>query len=104
MGNNMQRLGDTFSDRMKRTAGAVVKVTAELGTISNNMSLITDSLSNPIPRGQYMVNLLLGSSYNTSYSSSHSHGLTLRNLSSGDRVLVVWCGYEPVVVAIVVSS
>ena len=74
-----------------------------------------------------MVNLLLGSSYTTddaththsggkhdghesgdgthSHSGgSHSHGFTLRSLKAGDRVLVVWCGFEPVVVAIVVSS
>lgn len=127
MNTNMQRLGDTLSNRMKRTAGAAVTVTAELGTINKNMSLATDSLSTPIPKGEYMVNLLLGDTYTTSVTTHthsggghsghesgdgshthddgrHSHSFSLRGLKVGDRVLVVWCGHEPVVVAIVVSS
>lgn len=127
--SNMQRLGNTLSDRMKATAGAAYKVTMELGTINSNMSLSTDSLQSTIPQGAYMVNLMLTGGSRTSSEShthsggsheghesgsgdhshsggDHSHELpeSFRGLQAGDRVLVAWCGNEPVVIAIVVSS
>ena len=125
MSKNMERLGSTLANRMKQTAGAAVPTTMELGTIGGNMSLTTDSLRAAIPRGQYMVNLMLTSGARTSTEShthsggthsghtegdgSHSHSggshrHALPSLQAGDRVLVAWCGNEPVVVAIVVSS
>lgn len=118
MSSNIQRLGETIAGRMKKTANAAVPTCIELGIINSNLSLTTDSLKIPIPRGDYMVNLMLtGQSYETSsethshsgYDHSHSggahrHSVTLRKLRSGDRVLVAWCGNEPVVVAVVVSS
>lgn len=129
MSSNTERLGGILADRMKRTAGAMMGVGLELGTINKNLSLTTDSLKSPIPRGSYMVNLMLASStYNTN-STTHSHSggahaqmsgtgththdggahthrlpADFRALRSGDRVLVAWCGNEPVVIAIVVSS
>lgn len=114
---------------MTKTAGAAVGVSIELGTIQSNMALKTDSLQSTIPKGDYMVDITLASStYNTSteshthsggahaqYSGSgvhthdggdHSHRLpeNFRGLKAGDRVLVAWCGNEPVVIAIVTSS
>lgn len=132
--NNMQRLGDVLATRMKKTSAAAVPTTIELGTINGNLSLTTDSLPTPIPKGDYMINLMLaGNSYRTSSEThshsggshshsgsdhshsggshshdggAHSHELpsAFRSLKAGDRVLVAWCGYEPVVIAIVVSS
>lgn len=129
MSGNMQKLGNILSDRMKKTASGAVPTMLELGIINGNMSLTTDSLKSAIPKGEYMVNLTLASaSYNTSneththtggehaqYSGSgqhthsdgeHNHRLPedFRALKSGDRVLVAWCGNEPVVIAIVISS
>lgn len=130
MGKNMQRLGTSLASRMKRTAGAAIPTTVELGIINQNLSLSVDSLKTPIPKGDYMVNIAYsGSDYKTSESShtheggghtghdtgdgshthsggSHSHGLpsVFRALRAGDRVLVVWCGFEPVVVSIIVKS
>ena len=130
MSSNMQRLGETLSGRMKKTASGAVPTTIELGIINANLSLTTDSLKTPIPKGDYMINLLLaGSAYRTSKEThthsggshgglesgsgshsheggSHDHALPegFRNLKAGDRVLVAWCGNEPVVIAIVVSS
>lgn len=118
--DNMQRLGDILSGRMKKTSKAAVPTAIELGIINRNLSLTTDSIKTPIPKGDYMVNLMLaGGSYRTSSEThthtggdhthtdgKHSHSLpsVFRSLKSGDRVLVAWCGYEPVVIAIVVSS
>ena len=116
MSNNMNRLGELLAGQMKRTSAAAVRTTMELGTIGSNLSLTTDSLPYQIPKGDYMVNLMLaGSSYNTdsdthahdgggSYTHSHALPGCFRSLKAGDRVLVAWCGNEPVVVAIVVGS
>lgn len=83
--NNIQRLGNTLSGRMKKTAGAAVTVSTELGLINDNMSMTPDSLQADIPQGDYMITQDL-------------------EVAAGDRVLVAWCGDEPVVVAVVVSS
>lgn len=112
MSTNMQRLGETLVSRMRKSSNAAVPTTIELGTIGNNLTLITDSLPVPIPKGDYMINLMLASSsYNTGQTAdadgvSHSHALpsVFRSLKEGDRVLVAWCGNEPIVVSVVVSS
>lgn len=129
MSKNMQRLGATLSNRMKRTAAGAVPTTIELGIVNSNLSITTDSLQAAIPAGDYMVNLMLtgsrsidGGSHSHSGGShsghetgdgshshsggTHSHELpsAFRGLQAGDRVLVAWCGNEPVVIAIVVSS
>ena len=114
MGTNMQRLSDTLANRMKRTAKGAVPTTIELGIVNANLSITTDSLKDPIPKGEYMVDLTLtGNHYISGGSHRHesdhvhsggSHSHTFRGLKSGDRVLVAWCGNEPVVIAVVVSS
>ena len=134
MSSNMKRLSKTLANRMKATSREAVPTTIELGKINDNLSLTTDSLQGAIPKGDYMVNLMLASStYRTSIEThthdggshghsggdhSHSGGSHTHNggdhdhrlpedfrlLEPGDRVLVAWCGNEPVVIAIVVSS
>ena len=127
MGKNIQRLGDTLHGRMTKTSAAAVRTTIELGTIGDNLSLITDSLRSSIPRGQYMIDITLNSpTYRTSIEShtheggehdphggththdggEHDHRLPerFRSIQPGDRVLVAWCGHEPVVFAIVEGS
>lgn len=128
MSKNMQRLGATLSGRMKKTAVGAVPTAIELGVVNSNLSITTDSLQAAIPKGDYMINLMLTGSRRTStenhthsggshaqYSGSgshthsdgeHSHELPegFHALRAGDRVLVAWCGNEPVVIAIVVSS
>ena len=128
MSKNMQRFAATVSRRMKKTADGAVPTTIELGIVNSNLSITTDSLQAAIPKGDYMVNLMLTGSRRTSSEShdhsggahsqysgngshthsdgEHSHELPegFRTLRAGDRVLVAWCGNEPVVIAIVVSS
>lgn len=105
MSKNMQRLGATLSNRMKRTADGAVPTTVELGIVNSNLSITTDSLQAAIPKGDYMVNLMLTGNRSIS-GDGHSHDMpsAFRGLRAGDRVLVAWCGNEPVVIAIVVSS
>ena len=112
MNSNMQRLGDTLASRMKKTSAAAIPTTIELGTIGSNLSLTVDSIPTPIPKGDYMISLMLtSSSYRTGTATdgdgnAHSHSLpaAFRSLKVGDRVLVAWCGNEPVVISVVVSS
>ena len=105
MSNNMQRLGNTLANRMNRTARGAVSTSVELGTINANLSLTPDSLKAAIPKGDYMVNLMLtGGTSITGGDNSYELPAAFRSLRAGDRVLVAWCGNEPVVVAIVVSS
>ena len=129
MSKNMQKLGATLSNRMKRTSREAVPTTIELGVVNANLSITTESLQAAIPKGDYMVNLALTGGRSTSTEShihqggthvghdggtgehahvdgSHSHQLpgAFRGLQAGDRVLVAWCGNEPVVIAIVTSS
>lgn len=115
MNSNIQQLGNILSNRMKATAKGFATVPIELGTVNKNLSITTDSLQTTIPKGDYMVNLALtgsgtisGGSHggHESGSGTHSHDLpsAFRGLRAGDRILVAWCGYEPVVIAIVVSS
>lgn len=85
MASNIERLGNALTGRMKKTAAGAVQTVLELGTINSNLSLSPDSLGSAIPRGDYMLPEDM-------------------SLQAGDRVLVGWCGNEPVVIAIVVSS
>lgn len=125
MSTNMQRLGSTLANRMKRTANGAVPTTIELARVNEDLSITTDSLQTPIPKGDYMVNLMLSGSFEIDAGShihadgthgghadgdgSHTHdggehSHSIRGIEPGDRVLVAWCGYEPVVIAVVVSS
>lgn len=115
MNNNMQKLGGILASRMKQTSSAAVPISLELGIINGNLSLTTDSIPTPIPKGDYMVNIMLaGGSYRTSSythshdgeSDTHSHTLpsVIRALKAKDRVLVAWCGNEPIVIAVVTGS
>jgi len=91
--------------------------------------LSVDSLRQPIPKGDYMITLTLvsstwrterlphnheggthsqevGSGYHTHDDGDHDHRIPpdFRGVEPGDRVLVAWCGHQPVVISIVVSS
>lgn len=83
--NNIQRLGNTISGRMKKTANAAVTISIELAIINSNLSMTPDSMQADIAKGDYMVNQDL-------------------DLAAGDRVIIAWCGNEPVVLAVVTSS
>lgn len=125
MSSNIEELGKMMNVQMKNVMSANSGVMVELGVINSNMSLSVASLGNAIPKGDYMVSLHLtkaslildttkveletGTAEAHKHSvASHGHKVTipakLRELKAGDRVLVVWCGTEPVVVDIVVSS
>ena len=114
MKTNMQRLGSLLDSRMKQTSGAASKVYLEFGVINSNLSLTTDTINTPIPKGDYMISLALTHDDYRGYNPEdggedtepHKHRVpsVFRRIQAGDRVLVAWAGYEPVVVDIIVSS
>lgn len=107
MGSNMNRLGDILTRRMLRAVKSNTQATLELGTINGDLSLSVDGLSGRIARGDYMVDVrLTHDDYKTNEAADHAHRLPspFRSLNSGDRVLVAWVGFEPIIVAIVVAG
>lgn len=107
MGNNMKRLGEVLAGRMQKTAKSNTQTTLELGTINSDLSLSVDGLSGRIARGDYMVDVrLTHDDYRTGETDDHTHRLPapFRKLRAGDRVLVAWVGFEPIIVSIVVSG
>lgn len=78
MSNNIERLGNILSERMIRTANDAISVTTEMGVINENLSLTPDSLQVDIPQGDYYIQA----------------GQKIR---PGDRVLIAWCGNDPVI-------
>lgn len=85
---NVERLGNLLKSEMKQTAKGNKDIFTELGTIQKNKSLKISSVRNPIPAGQYMV----------------TRAAKEEGLSSGDRVVVIWVGFEPIVLDVVSSS
>lgn len=111
MTNAFEKLGDTLNNRMCRVNRSNQALSPEIGTITGGLGLKVGSVSNTIPKGDYLVSRDLTMSNpmtTTSTVEDHAHNVTLPSklgpLKSGDRVLVVWCGYEPVVVAVLENS
>lgn len=53
--SNIEKLGSLMQAQMKKTAQGNRTICLELGTINKDLALIVSSLSNPIPRGDYML-------------------------------------------------
>lgn len=116
MATNIERFGKVLSGRSTKTAKDAIPTTLELGEIDGNLGLITDTIKKPIPKGDYLLTLTLTGDFLTEDQTptcseggtcTHNHRLPeneFRTIQPGDRVLVAWCGNEPVVVSIVVSS
>lgn len=81
MKSNMEKLGETLNKRMQKVAGSRVGIVAELGTITSNLGLKVGSLSNTIPKGDYLIarHLAYGKKNGTltktkSGQGTHGHG------------------------------
>lgn len=79
MSNNIQRLGNTISDRMIKTANAATRISTEMGTINENLTLTPDSLQVDIPKEDYLIQ-------------------AGQKIQPGDRVLIAWCWNDPVII------
>lgn len=126
---NTKRLASLLANRMKETSNAAVRTTLELGRYNKDHSITPDSLRVKIPKGEYMINFMFrGDVYTAAEVVSlsggghaqeggsgehvhtndgeHTHRLPtqLLPLKEGDRILIAWCGTEPVVIAKVVKG
>lgn len=109
--DNFERVGRAIASRTKATFNSMSSVTTEFGIIQDNLSLRVTGISDPIPKGSYMLDIrLAGKSYKTGEAyvdgGRHRHDMPeeFRGIRAGDRVAVMWIGNEPVVVAIVTES
>lgn len=84
MPSNLEKLGSTLLGQMKRMNSSNAKTAVELASIKKGFSLAPDDSPGPIPKGEYSV-----------------CGNVSEKLKAGDRVLIVWCGTEPVVVDVI---
>ena len=86
MSANAQKLGALLAQRMRQTAQANTPMGVELGSIlDGSLTLRPDGLAADIPRREYST-------------------LGEPELEAGDRVLVAWCGNEPVVLGKIVKT
>ena len=78
--NEIEKFGSLLNNRARQVADANKGTGPELGIINGDGSLSVSSLSNPIPKGEYMVSLHLktantgGELTKTATDGTHSHG------------------------------
>lgn len=82
MGREVDKLANTLNSRMGRVSERYSTITAEIGRVTANLALQVPSLTNAIDAGDYSI----------------AQGL---ELTSGDSVLLIWAGNEPVITAII---
>lgn len=124
MSTEIEKFGDTLNKRMNRIFDGRSSIVAELGTITSNGGLQVPSLSNVIPKGDYLVNKTIdrvvtdtasdtGSdtisvpehgNFTVTIGMSFSVSIPICPMGPGDRVLVLWCGNEPIVAAVLKES
>ena len=114
--SGFSELANVFDSRMRQHAKQPYSV--ELGGITANKELKTDSFPEPIPKDSYKIarSLTLGKkdSALTKTSTIGDHGEAtvkrpekMRTLKPGDRVLVAWAGpnnADPIVIDIVLDA
>ena len=122
--SEMEKLGNTLNDRMNKVFSGRSSIVAELGTITSDGGLKVPSLSNTIPKGDYLINKTINRSASDTAHGSGSDKITVPDHGSftvtigmditvtipicpmgpGDRVLVLWCGNDPIVAAVLKDS
>lgn len=104
----IEALGNLMVQQTQRIVGSNEKLIVCLGTVNGDLSLTIDGIGGDVPKGQYMVSLHLTRPEKvvSEVADGHSHEVStgLRPLKSGDRVLIVFVGTEPIVTAILLSS
>ena len=105
------KLANVLSKRMKKEGESPLSL--DFGQIQQNGSLLTNTFPVPIPKGDYSVcrQLTLGKTGDELTVTAEKPPLhsviipeKMRELVSGDRVLVAWVQNEAVVIDIIISS
>lgn len=81
MSKEIEKLGQTINKRIHAVFDSREGLPPEIGSITDNLGLQVQSVRNTITKEDYLVE-------------------AQTSLKSGDRVLTVWCGMEPVIVAV----
>lgn len=112
--SNLTALAELLSEQIQRIQRACTPRDIELGLIQADLSLRVDSLKEDIPQAEYLLNLpltgLVGDALHTADASTasgqHQHLLpeALRGIRPNDRVLVLWAGNQPIVIAILATG
>lgn len=106
--DSIERFGSLLTRQARSIVDGNRPMTVSLGNINGDLSLTIDGVGGDVPKGQYMVSrhLTLPEIVTSTTADGHSHDVKteLRPLKSGDRVLVIWAGAEPVVTDILLSS
>lgn len=102
MTSNIEKLGQTLQGRMHTVKKAGSSILIELGTISSGLQLHPDISPGPIPKGEYSicrsVSDLVLKKGKVVTGSVYMEDIHYQKLKDGDRVLMAWCGNEPVVI------
>ena len=79
--SEIEKLGQTLNKRIHAVFDAKEGLKPEIGSITDNLGLQVQAVKNTIPKEDYLVE-------------------AQTSLKPGDRVLTVWCGMEPIIVAV----
>lgn len=106
MPSNIERLGNTLHRQMLNVTGAENSVCLELGSIASGLSLHPDISPGPIPKGEYSICRSVSDEVmkkaKVVSGSVYMEDIHYQKLKDGDRVLIAWCGKEPVVLDVIV--
>lgn len=104
MPSNIEKLGETLQGRM-RTAGKRQGALVELGLIGPGLALLPDQSPGPIPSEEYSICRTVSDKVmkkgKVVTGSVYMEDIRYQKLKEGDRVLVAWCGTEPVVIDLI---
>lgn len=84
MSSKIEQLGRTVDQRINMVKRSNARPVCGLGSMGKKMNLLVDGMGDPIPKDDYSV-----------------CGNVAEKLKNGDRVLIVWCGNEPIIVDVI---
>lgn len=108
MASNIEKLGETLQGRMHSVKQAGKGTLLELAQIGAGAALLPDVSPGPIPAGEYSVCRTVSDKVmkkgSVEAGSVYMEDIHYEKLKEGDRVLLAWCGSEPVVVDLIVGE
>ncbi len=108
MTSNIEKLGETPAGPHAYGEKSSSSALIELGTISSALALEPDQSPGPIPEGDYSICRTVSDKVMKKEKGCHWQrvygGHPLSKLKAGDRVLIVWCGSEPVVIDLIAGE
>ena len=108
MSSNIEKLGETLQGRMRSVRQTGKGVQLELAQIGAGGKLVPDVSPGPIPIGEYSICRTVSGKVmkegKVAADSMHMEDIRYEGLKEGDRVLLAWCGNEPVVIDLIAEE